>query len=52
MLGIKNLSEKSWNATTPSGKSKKVMPGDIIPLKDGIVFEINDQKIKIESNNR
>ena len=52
MLGIKNLSEKSWNATTPSGKSKKVMPGDIIPLKDGIVFEINEQKIKIESNNR
>lgn len=50
MLGIRNLSDKSWNAVTPSGKSKHVMPDEIIPLKDGITFEICDEVIKIKSN--
>ena len=50
MLGIRNLSDKSWNAITPSGKKKHVMPDEIIPLKDGISFEINNQTINIKSN--
>lgn len=50
LLGIKNMSDKSWNATTPSGKAKRVMPGDVIPLKAGIAFTINEETIKIESN--
>lgn len=50
LLGIKNMSDKSWNATTPSGKAKRVMPGDVIPLKAGITFTINEETIKIESN--
>lgn len=50
LLGIKNMSDRSWNATTPSGKAKRVMPGDVIPLKAGITFTINEETIKIESN--
>ena len=40
VLGLKNLSESSWNAVTTKGKPKKVMPGDVIPLKDGIKFTV------------
>lgn len=50
VLGLKNLSDRSWNATTPSGKAKKVMPGEVIPLKDGITFTINTETIQIKSN--
>ena len=50
MLGVRNLSDKSWNAVTPSGKAKHVMPDEVIPLKDGISFVIGDGKINIKSN--
>lgn len=50
MLGVRNLSDKSWNAVTPSGKAKHVMPDEIVPLKDGISFVIGDEKICIKSN--
>ena len=50
ILGLKNLSDRSWNATTPSGKAKKVMPGEVIPIKDGITFTINTETIQIKSN--
>ena len=50
MLGVRNLSNRSWNAFTPSGKAKHVMPDEVIPLKDGISFVIGDGKINIKSN--
>lgn len=50
LIGIRNMTDKSWNAETPSGKSKRVMPGEVIPMKAGITFTIHDEKIKIESN--
>lgn len=50
ILGLKNLSDRSWNATTPSGKAKKVMPGEVIPIKDGITFTVNTETIQIKSN--
>ena len=50
ILGLRNLSDHSWNATTPSGKAKKVMPGEVIPIKDGITFAANSETIKIISN--
>ena len=49
-LSIKNLTEYSWDATTPSGKSKKVMSKEIIPLIDGIKFSIKNAEISIKSN--
>ncbi len=49
-LGIRNLSGRSWNAVTPSGKSKKVAPDDVIPLIDGISFTINNETITIKKN--
>ena len=50
VLGLKNLTDRSWNATTPSGKAKKVMPGEVIPLKDGITFTVNTETILIKTN--
>ncbi len=50
MLGIKNLSDKNWNATTPSGKTKKVVPDEIIPIIDGISFEAQMENIRIIKN--
>ena len=49
-LHIWNKTKDSWNATTPSGKSKTVVPENKIPLKNGIKFIVNGQEIKIEAN--
>lgn len=46
-LGLRNLSDITWSATTPSGKSKTVAPGETVPLKAGIELRIFDSKIKI-----
>ena len=40
VLGLRNRGKNSWNAITSKGAAKKVMPGDVIPLKDGIQFTI------------
>ena len=39
-LGLKNMSETSWDAITTKGTAKKVKPDEVIPLKDGIVFTL------------
>ena len=49
-LHIWNKTKDIWNATTPSGKHKKVVPENKIPIKDGIKFIIDSQEIKIEAN--
>lgn len=49
-LGIRNLTERYWDAETPSGKGKKVLPKDIVPLKNGIKLLIESEKIIIEEN--
>ncbi|MBQ5344645.1 MAG: hypothetical protein J6F33_05555 [Acidaminococcaceae bacterium] len=49
-LGIRNLTEKYWDAETPSGRGKKVMPKDVVPLKNGIKLVIESEKIIIEEN--
>ena len=41
LLGIRNLTQKSWKAFTPSGKEKRVAPDEVVPLIDGIVFQID-----------
>jgi serine/threonine protein kinase len=48
LLGFQNTTQKIFMATTPSGKNKQVKPGEIIPLKTGITFEVeNGKKIEI-----
>ncbi len=47
LLGVKNLSDRIWNATTPSGKSKKVLQDEVVPAKEGILIHIDDEDIKI-----
>lgn len=49
-FGIRNLTEKYWDAETPSGKGKKVLPKDVVPLKNGIKLVIESEKILIEEN--
>ncbi len=49
-LHIWNKTKDTWKAKTPSGKSKDVAPESKIPLKDGIIFTVNGQEIKIEAN--
>ena len=49
-LGIKNKSGKRWDAITTKGVSRKVAPDEVIPMKPGITFTIEDEKITIKSN--
>lgn len=49
-LSIKNLTENYWDATTPSGKAKRVMSKEFIPLIDGIKFNIKNSEIDIKAN--
>lgn len=50
VLSIKNLTDYSWNATTPSGKERYVRPKECIPLIDGIKFSIKNAEIVIRKN--
>ena len=50
LLAIVNLSNKIWNATTPSGKTKKVANKELIPLKEGINIMVENLKIEIIKN--
>ena len=49
-LGIRNKSTKYWDAITTKGLDRKVAPGEVIPLKDGITFSISDESITIKAN--
>lgn len=41
VLALKNLSGRNWDVETPSGKAKKILPEEGIPLKNGIKFTVN-----------
>lgn len=43
VLALQNQSDRSWDAVSPSGKSKKVRPGEAIPLKTGIRFTVTTE---------
>lgn len=49
-LGIKNKSEKRWDAVTTKGTTRKVAPEEVIPMKAGITFVIEDEQITIQAN--
>lgn len=48
--GIQNLSEKYWNAETPSGRQRKAMPQETVPLRPGIRLFIEDETVAILKN--
>ena len=48
--GIRNRSEKRWDAVSSKGEAKKVGINDVIPLKDGISFTAEDATVKICKN--
>ena len=50
MYGIRNRSQKRWDAISSKGEAKKVAVNDVIPLKDGISFKAEDETIKINMN--
>ena len=49
-LGIRNKTDKRWSAVTTKGETKKVAPDEVIPLKDGIAFTVEDTEIRIKAN--
>lgn len=48
--GIRNVTQKRWDAVTLKGTARKVAPGEVIPLKDGITFTIENETIAIKAN--
>lgn len=50
-LGIKNKSERRWDAVTTKGIARRVAPDEVIPLKDGITFTAFGEKVMIKANN-
>ena len=51
-LGILNVSGEKWEATTTKGTEKIVAPGEVIPLKSGISFNVNGTKLSIVDNEK
>lgn len=44
---VKNKSNLIWAGTTLGGRRKKVEPDSMVPVREGISFEIEDKKIEI-----
>lgn len=47
-FGLRNCSGKIWNVITPSGKAKRVMAEEGIPMKDGLKFAVDMGTITTE----
>ncbi len=47
VLGLMNMTRDTLTGTTPSGKSKPIEPGQVIPIIPGISIKVSDNKIKI-----
>lgn len=50
VFGIRNKTDRRWDALTTKGVARKVAPDEVIPVKPGITFTIEDEKIIIEAN--
>lgn len=50
VFGIRNRTTHRWDAVTTKGVARKVAPDEVIPVKPGITFTIEGEKIVIESN--
>lgn len=56
ILGLRHLGKFPWDAITSKGVPRKVGPGEVIPVKEGIIVKIkadsgsSGMDVKIESN--
>jgi serine/threonine protein kinase len=50
VFGIRNKTDRHWDAVTTKGTSRKVAPDEVVPVKPGITFIIEGEKIIIEAN--
>ena len=50
VFGIRNKTNHRWDAVTTKGVARKVAPDEVIPVKPGITFTIENEKITIEAN--
>ncbi len=50
VFGIRNKTDRHWDAVTSKGVARKVAPEEVIPVKPGITFTIENEKITIEAN--
>lgn len=49
-FGIRNKTERHWNAVTSKGSTRKVAPDEVIPVKPGISFAIEGENVTIAAN--
>lgn len=49
VLGIQNISEETWVATTSKGASRTIAPNEVVPLKAGITIGIHDSSLRIRA---
>lgn len=50
LLGIRNKTDRRWDAISSKGMAKKVAPEEVIPLKNGITFTYADECVTIIEN--
>lgn len=50
VFGIRNKTDRRWDAVTTKGTARKVAPDEVIPVKPGITFNIENEKITIQAN--
>lgn len=50
VFGIRNKTQHHWDAVTSKGTSRKVAPDEVVPVKPGISFMIENEKITIMDN--
>lgn len=47
-LGLRNLSEKTWNCVTSKGTDKNLAPKEVMPVKAGITVKVFDETFEIQ----
>lgn len=50
--GIRNVSQDTWNATTPSGRVRLVQPNEVVPVKEGIRLNILNTELQIQKSEK
>ena len=48
VLGVKNMSDQIWSASTTLNTTRKVQPGEVIPFKSGIIIDVYDSRIELK----
>ena len=46
-LGLRNLSDKTWNCVTSKGTDKNLASKEVMPIKAGIKVKVFDEEFEI-----